>query len=60
MKDLIVSDLEQMKQKDADKDCPLRVITKEELKDNLGRSTDYGDAIMMRMFFEVKPKILTI
>lgn len=60
VKNLLIEDLEQMKQKDADKDTPLKVITKEELKENIGRSTDVGDALMMRMYFELKPKVLTI
>jgi hypothetical protein len=56
-KKLIIEDLEQIKQKDPGKDQPLRIITKEDIKEVLGRSTDCGDAIMMRMYFEVKPPI---
>ena len=57
IKNLLVEDLEQMKQMDADKDAPLRVITKQELKElgSLTRSTDVGDVLMMRMYFEVNP-----
>lgn len=46
-------DLEQIKQKDPDKDGKLAVIGKELIKQNIGRSTDYSDALMMRMIFEV-------
>ncbi|MHA1302358.1 MAG: phage terminase large subunit [Candidatus Heimdallarchaeaceae archaeon] len=53
-KKLLIEDLEQIKQKDPGKDQPLRVLTKEEIKEVLGRSTDIGDAVMMRMFFELK------
>lgn len=56
-KKLIIEDLEQIKQKDPGKDQPLRIITKEDIKEILGRSTDIGDAMMMRMYFEVKPPI---
>lgn len=52
-KNLIIEDLEQMKQINADKDTHLQVITKEEIKEKggLNRSTDCGDALMMRMYF---------
>ncbi len=53
IKKLIIEDLEQIKQKDPGKDQPLRVLTKDEIKESLGRSTDVGDAMMMRMFFVV-------
>jgi len=53
-KRLLIEDLEQIKQKDPGKDQPLRILTKEEIKEFLGRSTDIGDAMMMRMFFELK------
>jgi len=57
IKDLLVEDLEVMKQMDEDKDTTLRVITKKELKDTgaLKRSTDAGDVWMMRMYFEINP-----
>ncbi|MHA1737904.1 MAG: phage terminase large subunit [Candidatus Heimdallarchaeota archaeon] len=57
IKDLLVEDLEVMKQMDTDKDTTLRVITKQELKDTgaLNRSTDVGDIFMMRMWFEINP-----
>lgn len=56
IKEKIIEDLQQIKIKDIDKDGKLRIIPKEEIKENLGRSPDYGDAMMMRMIFEVKPK----
>ncbi|MBA7671150.1 hypothetical protein ES703_79301 [subsurface metagenome] len=52
-KKLLIEDLEQIKQKDPGKDQPLRILTKEEIKENIGRSTDIGDAMMMRMYFVV-------
>ncbi len=57
IKELLVEDLEVMKQMDEDKDSPLRVISKQELKDTgaLNRSTDVGDVLMMRMHFEINP-----
>ncbi len=59
-KNLLIEDLEQMKQVNADKDTTLQVITKEELKrlGSLTRSTDVGDTFMMRMYFEINPNEL--
>jgi len=56
IKNLLVEDLEQMKQINADKDTTLQVISKEDLKKlgSLTRSTDAGDSLMMRMFFETR------
>ena len=55
IKELLIQDLEQIKLKDFDKEGPLRVISKKEIKDIIQRSTDIGDAVMMRMIFELKP-----
>ena len=54
VKNLLIEDLEQIKQKDPGKDGPLRVLSKEEIKVFLGRSTDVGDMLMMRMYFELR------
>ena len=58
IKNLLVEDLEQMKQVNADKDTTLQVITKEEIKEKggLNRSTDVGDVLMQRMYFTFNPK----
>ena len=56
-KELIIGDLEQIKRKDADKDGKLAVVGKEDIKEAIGRSTDLGDALMMRMFFTLKKPI---
>ena len=56
IKKLLIEDLEQVKLKNPDKDAPLRLVGKEEIKEMIGRSPDIGDALMMRMWFEVKPK----
>lgn len=57
LKDKIVEELEAMKQVDVDKDAPMRVIDKESVKEDLGRSPDYADMIMMRMYGEIRPKV---
>ncbi len=57
VKTLIIQDLEQQKVKDVDMDNKLIMLPKEEIKEKLkGRSTDYGDALMMRMLLEVQPR----
>jgi len=53
-KEMIIEDLEQIKVKNPDKDTTLRIIDKEEIKESLGRSPDFSDAMMMRMLGEVK------
>lgn len=55
LKELIIEDLEQIAQKNIDKDGKIELVPKEEMKEKLGRSTDYSDAIMMRMIFELRP-----
>jgi len=56
VKNNLIEDLEHMKQVDVDKDTPFRVIGKEAIKEELGRSPDYGDSMMMRMYPLVKTK----
>jgi len=48
-----IEELEQVKQKDMDKDGKKKIIPKDAVKELLGRSPDYSDAIMMRMYFEL-------
>lgn len=54
----IIQELEQVKRHNVDKDGKLEVLPKDKVKEILGRSPDYADALMMRMFFEIeyKPK----
>ncbi len=53
--DMLTEDLEQIKAKNADSDDrKLDVVPKSEIKEMLGRSPDYGDALMMRMIFFLK------
>ena len=51
IKECLIEDLEQIKQKDPDKDGKIAIILKQEIKENLGRSNDYSDAMAMRMLF---------
>lgn len=47
-------ELNQLKQKDQDKEGKLQLIPKDEMKENLGRSPDLADMLIMRMFFTIK------
>tara|TARA_R110002020_G_scaffold240290_3_gene453052 strand:+ start:8861 stop:10174 length:1314 start_codon:yes stop_codon:yes gene_type:complete len=53
IKQYIIEECEQIRMKDADKDNSLQIIPKDLVKDILGRSPDYSDAIMMRMYYEI-------
>lgn len=49
----IEEELGQLKRKDADKDGKLKLIPKDEIKENIGRSPDYLDTMKIRMMFEL-------
>ena len=53
IKNNIIEELEQVRTKDADKDNKLQIIPKDSIKDIIGRSPDYADALAMRMYFEI-------
>lgn len=53
-KDNLIEELEQVKQKDIDKEGKIRLIGKDKIKEEIGRSPDIADMIMMRMFYELK------
>jgi len=52
-KNYIIEELEQVRSKDMDKDNKLQIIPKDVTKSILGRSPDYSDAMMMRMYYEI-------
>jgi PBSX family phage terminase large subunit len=54
---LIVDELSVVKRKDMDKDGKMQVIPKEKMKDLIGRSPDFADALMMRMFYEINQNV---
>jgi hypothetical protein len=55
-KQLIIQELEQVKQKSVDNDMKKGVIPKDKVKAAIGRSPDFSDCLAMRMFFEYTPK----
>lgn len=50
----LIEEMEQVKQKDMDKDGKKKVMPKDKVKEVLGRSPDVSDMIMMRMWYECK------
>jgi len=59
LQDLIIKELEQVKRDKIDSDGKLRIIPKEKVKEIIGHSPDYTDALMMRLWFELSPKFFT-
>jgi len=55
MKEDIIQELEQVRRFNIDKDSKLALLPKEKVKTVLGRSPDFSDALMMRMWYELKP-----
>lgn len=55
VKQWIIEELEQVKQKALDSDMKKGVVPKDKVKELLGRSPDFADTIMMREYFELKP-----
>jgi len=55
-KDDFIEELGQIKQRDTDKDGRVFLVGKDVIKENIGRSPDFADMVMMRMYFEVKQK----
>jgi len=53
--DLTIEELEVIKTRDSDKEQKLKIITKDEMKEILGRSPDRADSLMMRVWFDLKP-----
>lgn len=54
-KEEIVEELEQLKSYDSDATGKLKILPKAKIKENIGRSPDYRDALMMREWFELSP-----
>jgi hypothetical protein len=57
IREAIIQELEQVKQHNMDKDGKRQVLPKDKVKELIGRSPDFADALMMREYFELKPKL---
>lgn len=49
----ITEEVEQIRSETLDSDTKLSIISKDKVKDAIGRSPDYSDMIIMRMYFEL-------
>lgn len=57
VKAITSEEMEQVKQKDIDKDGKIALVSKDKVKEMIGRSPDEWDSIMMRYYFELAPKV---
>jgi hypothetical protein len=57
LRQLIIEELEAIKQKNMDSDMKRGVIPKDQMKELLGRSPDFADTLMMREYFDLIPKM---
>lgn len=55
-KEKLIQELEQIRVINIDTDGKFQIIPKDEIKLAIGRSPDYADTMMMRMWFEVNPE----
>lgn len=55
-KEAIMLELVMLRTYESDKDGKLRLMPKERIKDYIGRSPDWLDCFIMRMWFETQPK----
>ena len=53
LKELLIQELEQVRRVNMDKDTKLSIMSKDKIKDLIGRSPDYSDALMMRCYYEL-------
>lgn len=52
--EMIIEEMEQIKERDPDKDGKMRLIRKEDVKSRIGRSPDFTDMMAMRMYPTVR------
>jgi hypothetical protein len=56
IKEDLTKELEQVRRDKIDRDTKLAILPKEKVKQIIGRSPDYSDALMMRMYYELRPQ----
>jgi phage terminase large subunit len=54
IKEALIQELEQIRRINIDKDGKLSILSKDKIKDLIGRSPDYSDALMMRCYYEIR------
>jgi len=59
-KPFIIEELEQVQTYKSDSDTKLKILPKDQVKLNIGRSPDFSDMLAMRMYFEFQSKSLYV
>jgi hypothetical protein len=59
IQDTISKELEQVKRDKIDSDGKLRILPKEKVKELIGHSPDYSDALAMRFYFDLRQSFFT-
>jgi hypothetical protein len=59
IQDTICKELEQVKRDKIDQDGKLRILPKDKVKELIGHSPDYSDALAMRFYFDLKQTFFT-
>lgn len=57
-KEFIIEEIEQIRAKDLDRESPLQIIPKEEVKETIGHSPDFADTMVMRMYFDLRKPMM--
>lgn len=60
LKNKLIQELEQVRLKDSDTENKITILSKKEIKQRIGRSPDLADALMMRVWWELKPQTHSI
>lgn len=60
IQEMIIEEMEQIKHADMDSDNKNKLVPKEKIKELIGRSPDFSDMILMRMYFEMRVKLSTV
>lgn len=56
-KEQVIEELEQIKRFEQDKENKMRIVPKDKVKEIIGRSPDWSDMMMMRMYFEINKPV---
>lgn len=54
VREMLTEELDWIRTKDADKDGKLKAVPKDEVKEALGRSPDFSDTLVFRLWFDLK------
>ena len=54
LRDYITEELDYVRRVDIDKDTKIKLLGKDKIKEELGRSPDFSDALMMRFYYDIK------